>query len=153
MFWRQASWSAVMPAQKSAHDTPPGIGVAEQFFTWHSQYFSQAGELALEPPLVPPLELPALELPALEPPALEPALPVVEPLAPAELGAPLAPLAPLDPPPESLEPQPRAVAHNEREALRNSDRIEMSVRSCVRVRPTSAHASADLVESAASRKR
>src|SRR5450432_2935153 len=106
MFWRQVSWSAVMPAQKSAHDRPPGIGVAEQFITWHSQYFWQAGELAFEAPLVPPLELPPLELPplelpplelpplelpplelpplelpALEPPALEPALLVVEPPA------------------------------------------------------------------------
>ena len=111
-----------MPAQKSAHDAPPGIGVPEQFCTWHSQYFWQAGELALEPPLVPPLELPALELPALEPPALDPALPVVEPLAPPELVAPLAP------PPESLDPQPRAVADNERQAMKNSDRIWMSVR-------------------------
>jgi|SRR5450432_3669500 len=136
MFWRQASWSAVMPAQKSAHDRPPGIGVAEQFITWHSQYFWQAGELALEPPLVPalepppleppPLELPASELPALEPPALEPALLVAEPPAPA----------PLAPSPESLDPQPRAGAHSEMEAMRNSDRMWMSVRFCVQARAT-----------------
>ena len=91
-----------MPAQKSAHDMPPGIGVEAQFFSWHSQYIWHAGELAVvEPPAAP----------ALEPPA------VAAPPAPAELDAPPAP------PAESLDPQPSAVAHNETQVTTNSDRM------------------------------
>jgi hypothetical protein len=106
----------VMPAQKSAQGMPPGIGVEAQFFSWHSQYIWQAGELALElpAPALPALELPALGLPALGLPALElPALLVefVEPPAP---------------PPESLDPQPSRVTHHEvpaMKAVKESDRI------------------------------
>jgi hypothetical protein len=107
-----------MPAQKSAHDTPPGIGVEAQFISWQSQYFWQAGESVLEPPPAPALEpppLPALML--LAPALLAPAFPVAAPPSPAELGAPLAP------PPESLELQPSAFAHNEMEAMRKNDRM------------------------------
>ena len=110
-----------MPAQKSAHDMPPGIGVEAQFFSWHSQYIWHAGELvAAEPPapaLEPPaVEAPALELSAPEPTALAPALAVAAPPAPAELDA----------PPESLDPQPRAIADDEMAAMRatrESDRM------------------------------
>lgn len=108
-----------MPAQKSAHDTPPGIGVEAQFISWQSQYFWQAGESVAEPPPAPALVLlaPALVLlaPAL---VLAPAFPVAAPLSPPELDAPLAP-----PPPESLELQPSAVADNEMEAMRKNNRM------------------------------
>jgi hypothetical protein len=91
-----------MPAQKSAQDMPPGIGVEAQFFSWHSQYVLQAGELALE---LPPAPAPPAPAPALELPALELAVPAefVEPPAP---------------PPESLEPQPSAVTPNEMPAMK-----------------------------------
>jgi hypothetical protein len=101
-----------MPAQKSAHDMPPGIGVEAQFFSWQSQYFWHAGELAVESPAAPALALPAAEAPALELPelpALElPALPFA---------------APPVPPPESVDPQPTAIAHEHMEAMSNGDRM------------------------------
>jgi len=52
-----------MLAQNAAHEAPPGIAVAAQFFSWHSQYIWHAAELA---PLAPALLAPA-------PPPLAPA--------------------------------------------------------------------------------
>jgi hypothetical protein len=102
-----------MPAQKSGHDSPPGMAVVEQFMTWHAQYVWQAAELGL--PVEPALELPALELPALELPALELAPP--EALAPADAPLPPVLVAPLAPPvpavEESLELQPKAAPNND----------------------------------------
>jgi hypothetical protein len=99
-----------MPAQKSEHDSPPGMAVVEQFMTWHAQYVWQAAELGL--PVEPALELPALELPALELPALE--LAPAEPLAPADAPLPPVLVAPLAPPlEESLELQPKAAPNND----------------------------------------
>jgi hypothetical protein len=103
---------------------PPGIGVEAQFFSWQSQYIWQAGELALElPPVLglPVLGLPALELPELELPELE--LPELE-LPALELPAvPLEFAEPPPPAPESLDPQPSEVTHNEMPAMEESDRI------------------------------
>jgi hypothetical protein len=37
MFWRQPSCSAVIAAQNSKHDLPPGMAVLAQFISWHVQ--------------------------------------------------------------------------------------------------------------------
>lgn len=95
MFWRHASWSAVIAAQKSPHVAPPGIACDAQFFSWHSQYIWHAADIAPPVEVLPPLPA-LLDAPAL--PVLAPPLPALEACA-------LPPCPPL-PDESSLELQP-----------------------------------------------